>query len=398
MYALAADCSIGSAGSAILMTHSRAAQGEPALIYLKLFPLTGDSDMVSHFMGVQIDLPLTPAEREALLTHCNNTAAASSASGGSVNGNGVQVSSQGNQGHRQEQPQQGPGYGHQGHGQRHGQPHGVNDVSSNEQNRAQGRSHGEMLYQYQQQQYHLHQERISEAQMQQAYYSLSAASQDAQNGQGGSFEDLCAGQDASGAPCASSSSSRGGERSSSRRESAASSPQQHVKDEQEMEQSYAGRSQGQGNNHGQVYQQPHAQGQGQGQPMQRRGGDSVDCGSYTSNSNAAYGNYDQPQQDESYNHFSNSSSNRSSGSGSGSARGSGSGSGNNAGSNGTNRVAGRNNGINGSNSGAMNVTSGNSNMFSGSNPNPNSSKGTSPNGVCRSPPDCYSDGMKKSSV
>ena len=141
MYALAADCSIGSAGSAILMTHSRAAQGEPALIYLKvtgvlfeiflkvlftafphhlllfsfiippqeiivghielldiifpsifanslplslthslglfqLFPLTGDSDMVSHFMGVQIDLPLTPAERDALLTHCNSTAAA----------------------------------------------------------------------------------------------------------------------------------------------------------------------------------------------------------------------------------------------------------------------------------------------------------------------------------
>ena len=36
MYALAADCSIGSAGSAILMTHSRAAQGEPALIYLKV--------------------------------------------------------------------------------------------------------------------------------------------------------------------------------------------------------------------------------------------------------------------------------------------------------------------------------------------------------------------------
>lgn len=36
MYALAADCSIGSAGSAILMTHSRLAQGEPALIYLKV--------------------------------------------------------------------------------------------------------------------------------------------------------------------------------------------------------------------------------------------------------------------------------------------------------------------------------------------------------------------------
>ena len=36
IYALAADCSIGSAGSAILMTHSRTAQKEPALIYLKV--------------------------------------------------------------------------------------------------------------------------------------------------------------------------------------------------------------------------------------------------------------------------------------------------------------------------------------------------------------------------
>ena len=36
MYALAADCSIGSAGSAILMTHCKVTQGEPALIYLKV--------------------------------------------------------------------------------------------------------------------------------------------------------------------------------------------------------------------------------------------------------------------------------------------------------------------------------------------------------------------------
>jgi hypothetical protein len=64
MYTLAADCSVGSAGSAILMTYSRLGQGEPALVYLKLFPLTGSSDVVSHFLGVQIDLPLTPGERE----------------------------------------------------------------------------------------------------------------------------------------------------------------------------------------------------------------------------------------------------------------------------------------------------------------------------------------------
>ena len=40
MYALAADCSIGSAGSAILMTHSKQASGEPALLYLKVSHVT----------------------------------------------------------------------------------------------------------------------------------------------------------------------------------------------------------------------------------------------------------------------------------------------------------------------------------------------------------------------
>ena len=36
LYALAADCSVGRAGSAILMTYSRMVSGEPALIYLKV--------------------------------------------------------------------------------------------------------------------------------------------------------------------------------------------------------------------------------------------------------------------------------------------------------------------------------------------------------------------------
>jgi hypothetical protein len=36
MYALAADCSIGRAGSAILMTHNRLSPTEPSLIYLKV--------------------------------------------------------------------------------------------------------------------------------------------------------------------------------------------------------------------------------------------------------------------------------------------------------------------------------------------------------------------------
>ena len=95
LYALAADCSIGRAGSAILMTTSQGpgqgqglgsgqgsgpgqkqGQGQGlsstnndgndandasqlALIYLKLLPLTGNSDVITHFLCVQIDLPLT---------------------------------------------------------------------------------------------------------------------------------------------------------------------------------------------------------------------------------------------------------------------------------------------------------------------------------------------------
>jgi hypothetical protein len=43
----------------ILYFPCRAEHGDPVLIYLKLFPLTGDSDKVTHFMGVLIDLPLT---------------------------------------------------------------------------------------------------------------------------------------------------------------------------------------------------------------------------------------------------------------------------------------------------------------------------------------------------
>ena len=68
LYALAADCSIGRAGSAILMTiHPPSSGGvydehdpsQLALIYLKLLPLTGNNDMITHFLCVQIDLPLT---------------------------------------------------------------------------------------------------------------------------------------------------------------------------------------------------------------------------------------------------------------------------------------------------------------------------------------------------
>ena len=113
-------------------------------------------------MGVQIDLPLNAAERAALLTHCDSTVASYFPAAG--NGQGGQGGMKGARG-------------------------GVEVPGSEE--RAIGRSHGELLYQYQQQQYQLHQERISEAQMQQAYYSLSVAPQDTYCSQvGGSFEDL----------------------------------------------------------------------------------------------------------------------------------------------------------------------------------------------------------------
>ena len=76
---MAADCSIGRAGSAVLMTRDLVDPLQPALVYLKLYPLTGTSggDIITHFLGVQIDLPLVQAEKEALLAHCSFTATAS---------------------------------------------------------------------------------------------------------------------------------------------------------------------------------------------------------------------------------------------------------------------------------------------------------------------------------
>ena len=123
-------------------------------------------------MGVQIELPLSRAEVAALLTHCNSTPASylssSSASSSSSNGSGVKAS----------------------YSIAQGAAGGIIDPLDNEE-RAARRSHGEILYQYQRKQFQLHQERISEAQMQQAYYSLSTTPQDTYSSQvGGSYEDL----------------------------------------------------------------------------------------------------------------------------------------------------------------------------------------------------------------
>lgn len=114
-------------------------------------------------MGVQIELPLSRAEVAALLTHCNSTpttylSTSSSSSSSSNSSNSGKA----------------------------GDP---NEYLDNEE-RAKGRIHGEILYQYQQKQYQLHQERISELQMQQAYCSLSTTTQDTYSSQvGGSYDD-----------------------------------------------------------------------------------------------------------------------------------------------------------------------------------------------------------------
>jgi hypothetical protein len=75
LYALVADCAIGRPGSAILMTRSSADPSQPALIYLKAYPLTSSNgDAVTHFLCVLADLPLMLAERVALLNHCGSFA------------------------------------------------------------------------------------------------------------------------------------------------------------------------------------------------------------------------------------------------------------------------------------------------------------------------------------
>jgi hypothetical protein len=203
LYALAADCSIGRASSAILMTRSLTNPSQPALIYFKvhtttttttttttnnhmpvprviprhscprlssttslltslhvppapfvpilltalpcpvlqLFPLTGNSDSITHFVGVMVDLPLTAAESEALMAHCGGSfpTHAAGAGGGAA----------------------------AGYSSAPGSSAGSGAVSA-------GRNQGEQLFRQHRQQYQMRQERVSDAQLQQAYYLLSA--------------------------------------------------------------------------------------------------------------------------------------------------------------------------------------------------------------------------------
>ena len=67
---LANECANGKPVGAVALVHSRLDRNEPALIYLKLFPLTRSSDKsISHLLVVQTDLPLSAAEAQAVRQH-----------------------------------------------------------------------------------------------------------------------------------------------------------------------------------------------------------------------------------------------------------------------------------------------------------------------------------------
>lgn len=59
---LSRDVSSGRPGSVIVI--SGVDMAHRALLYVKMFPLTGDSDAVTHFLVVVCDLPLTAAEHD----------------------------------------------------------------------------------------------------------------------------------------------------------------------------------------------------------------------------------------------------------------------------------------------------------------------------------------------
>ena len=66
---LANECATGKPVGAVALVHSRLQPTEPALIYLKLFPLARSDKAISHLLVVQTDLPLLPAEAQAVRQH-----------------------------------------------------------------------------------------------------------------------------------------------------------------------------------------------------------------------------------------------------------------------------------------------------------------------------------------
>ena len=74
-YDLIASCIEGQAGSAVLVTQCPTTPDQPALVYLKMYPLTSSSETtITHFLGIYTDLPLSILEKEALVAHCKNVA------------------------------------------------------------------------------------------------------------------------------------------------------------------------------------------------------------------------------------------------------------------------------------------------------------------------------------
>jgi hypothetical protein len=79
IHQLAQNCSRGSPGSSILMVHNweqanrtdghqlSDEEKTPLVLYVKLLPLTSDSDAITHILAVIIDLPLTSSEANSLV-------------------------------------------------------------------------------------------------------------------------------------------------------------------------------------------------------------------------------------------------------------------------------------------------------------------------------------------
>lgn len=80
---LASECAAGKPIGAVALVHSRADKTEPALIYMKLFPLTRTDKNITHLLVVQADLPLTQAEASAVRQHLHGSTSGSEKSSSS---------------------------------------------------------------------------------------------------------------------------------------------------------------------------------------------------------------------------------------------------------------------------------------------------------------------------
>lgn len=82
---LANECAAGKPVSAVALVHNRNDPSEPALIYVKIFPLASGMKTITHLLVVQTDLPLLPAEVQAVRQHVNHPNALLNADGIATN-------------------------------------------------------------------------------------------------------------------------------------------------------------------------------------------------------------------------------------------------------------------------------------------------------------------------